>query len=768
MIELGRASEWLALALLLLPGCNSKSSAATVASATPSANVASSAPAPAAAASNSLKGICPDKIVIQTDWFATPERAAAYQLAGPNGTVDKKKGSYTGPLGDTGVTIEVRLGGPFIGFQPIPALMYQDPSIYLGYVATDDAVQAAEKFPTMAVVAPLDINPQILMWDPETYTINGWSDVATTKAKIIYIEGLPFMDYLVSKGFVKASQKDASFDGTPSRFVAERGKLIQQGYASNEPYRWEHDVETWKKPVKFLLVHDSGYEIYPQGLAVRQKDLGRRQRLPQEARAADPEGAGRLHERSRAHQRRAGSHCANVGRRPADHRGRQRRRGGRDERPAHRRQRPRRHARQLRPGARRPHDRASEADLRRAPHARRRRPEGDGHRDQRVHRRVDPPVTKAADPHSPVDLLIAGARLVATCDDQAAEIAAAGSPCETAASRRWAAADEPQRAVGVDASGCLVTPGLVNAHHHLWQNLTRAYRPMTTTDFLGWLGALYPLWSRVDVEAIRALDPGRPGRAGARRLHHDERPPVPAAAGPTEPGRGRDPRRARDGAPLSRHARLGRSRAEHGSPMPDHMLESVDDVLADSARLVATYHERGPDAMMQVALGPHSVFGATSELMREAARLAERLDVRLHTHLSGDRADERYCLDLHGCRPVEWFESLGWASPRTWVAHCFFPNDDEIARLCRAGVGVAHCATAGLLMGVGVAPVVELRRAGVPVGLGVDGSSNSDSSSMWLEARMAMIANRFRSGPAAFGARDALEMATRGARLPRP
>jgi hypothetical protein len=222
-----------------------------------------------AQAKGSLKGICPDKIVIQTDWFATPELAAAYQLIGAGGTADKKKGMYSGPLGTTGVEVEVRLGGPFIGFQPVPALMYQDPSIYLGYVATDDAVQAAEKFPTMAVVAPLDINPQIVMWDPGTYKIDTWADVAKTKAKVTYVEGMPFMDFLVSKGFVTKDQKDASFDGTPSRFVAERGKLMQQAYASNEPYRWEHDVEGWKKPVKFLLVHDSGFSIYPQGLAVR-------------------------------------------------------------------------------------------------------------------------------------------------------------------------------------------------------------------------------------------------------------------------------------------------------------------------------------------------------------------------------------------------------------------------------------------------------------------------------------------------------------------
>jgi len=118
--------------------------------------------------------------------------------------------------------------------------------------------------------------------------------------------------------------------------------------------------------------------------------------------------------------------------------------------------------------------------------------------------------------------------------------------------------------------------------------------------------------------------------------------------------------------------------------------------------------------MVQVALGPHSVFGATSYLMRQTAILADRLDVRLHTHLSGDRSDDAYCIGLYGCRPVEWFESLGWATRRTWVAHCFFPSDAEVARLGACGVGVAHCATAGLLMGVGVAPVPELRAAGAP------------------------------------------------------
>jgi len=265
----------IALSALLATQCQKKTEPLPEPAAPPAP--APAAPAPAAAApagpSVALKGICPDKIVIQTDWYATPERAVSYQLVGPNGTIDKKHGTYAGPLGTTGVSVEVRLGGPFIGFQPIPALMYQSPEIYLGYVATDDAVQAATKFPTKAVVAPLDINPQVLIWDPASFTVAGWPDIAKTKAKVLYLEGLPFMDYLIAKGFVTKEQKDASFDGTPSRFVAAAGKIVQQGYASNEPYRWEHDVPGWKKPVKFLLVHDSGYQIYPQGLAVRASQL---------------------------------------------------------------------------------------------------------------------------------------------------------------------------------------------------------------------------------------------------------------------------------------------------------------------------------------------------------------------------------------------------------------------------------------------------------------------------------------------------------------
>ncbi|MFF5032383.1 hypothetical protein [Nocardia salmonicida] len=235
-------------------------------------NSATSVPGPTG--QGVLAGVCPSTVVIQTDWFATPERAAAYQLVGPNGTVDVKKGAYSGPLGDTGVNVEVRLGGPFLGGQPVPAQMYQDQSITLGFVPTDDAVRAQSKFPVTGVFASLDVNPQIVLFDPATYPqITSWKDVPASGAPVVYSEGKLFMDYLIAHGDVKPDQADASFDGTPSRFVAERGRVMQQGYVSNEPYRWEHDVKGWLKPVKSLLIHESGYEIYPHAWSVRAGEM---------------------------------------------------------------------------------------------------------------------------------------------------------------------------------------------------------------------------------------------------------------------------------------------------------------------------------------------------------------------------------------------------------------------------------------------------------------------------------------------------------------
>jgi cytosine/adenosine deaminase-related metal-dependent hydrolase len=165
---------------------------------------------------------------------------------------------------------------------------------------------------------------------------------------------------------------------------------------------------------------------------------------------------------------------------------------------------------------------------------------------------------------------------------------------------------------------------------------------------------------------------------------------------------------------------------------------------------------------VQVALAPCSPFSVTPELMRATAELAERLDVRLHTHLAEDRDEDTYCQDVYGCRPVELFEEVGWGSDRSWVAHCVYPNADEIARLARWGTGVAHCPSSNQMIGAGLAPVAEFRAAGVPVGIGCDGSASTDSASLWMESRNALLLGRLRGGPEAMQARDALEMATTG------
>jgi cytosine/adenosine deaminase-related metal-dependent hydrolase len=206
---------------------------------------------------------------------------------------------------------------------------------------------------------------------------------------------------------------------------------------------------------------------------------------------------------------------------------------------------------------------------------------------------------------------------------------------------------------------------------------------------------------------------------------------------------------------------MSRSQKDGGLP-PDSVVQDPDEILADSERLVGLHHQRDRHAMVQVALAPCSPFSVTPELMRDTAALAERLDVRLHTHLAEDRDEDTYCAETYGCRPLEYFEDVGWASDRSWVAHCVYPNQAEIEKMGTWGTGVAHCPSSNQILSAGLAPVHEFRAAGVPVGIGCDGSSSADSASLWMETRNAMLLGRLRHGPEAMQARDALEMATLG------
>jgi cytosine/adenosine deaminase-related metal-dependent hydrolase len=322
--------------------------------------------------------------------------------------------------------------------------------------------------------------------------------------------------------------------------------------------------------------------------------------------------------------------------------------------------------------------------------------------------------------------------------------------------------DEPHADVVIDATDCLVTPGLVNTHHHLYQNLTRAFPPMTNAALFGWLKTLYPLWSTLDEEAAHVS-----AWVGLAEL---------ALSGCTtstdhlyvHPAGGGDLLSAEIAAAQDLGVRFHPTRGsmslsvKDGGLPPDSVVQDHDVILAESKRAVERHHDRSHGAMVRVALAPCSPFSVTKQLMIDSARLAEDLDVRLHTHFAENAEDDDYSLATFGCRPTDYLEETGWCTDRAWVAHCVMPNADEVQRLGRARIGVAHCPSSNLILSSGISPVVDLRAAGVHVGLGVDGSSSADSASLWLEARQAMLLAKLKNGADQGTARMALEVATRG------
>ncbi|MDP4702410.1 MAG: 8-oxoguanine deaminase, partial [Ilumatobacteraceae bacterium] len=362
------------------------------------------------------------------------------------------------------------------------------------------------------------------------------------------------------------------------------------------------------------------------------------------------------------------------------------------------------------------------------------------------------------------DLLVRNALLVATVDAARRElpggwvaitnglISGVGSSLDVA----------PDAAEVIDASNCLVTPGLINTHHHLYQNLTRAYPPMTNAPLFGWLQTLYPLWRAIDEEAVHVS-----AWVGLAEL---------ALSGCTtstdhlylHPHGAGDLLTAEIDAAKDLGMRFHPTRGsmslsvKDGGLPPDDVVQDDDDILRLSAEAVAKHHDRAHGAMVRIALAPCSPFSVTEQLMVRSAELAEQLDVRLHTHFAENSEDDAFSLATFGCRPMEYLERTGWCTNRTWVAHCVMPNEDEVKRLGAAGVGAAHCPSSNLILASGISPVVDLRAAGVHVGLGVDGSSSADSASLWLEARQAMLLAKLKSGAHGGTARMALEVATIG------
>ncbi|MBF6128278.1 8-oxoguanine deaminase [Nocardia brasiliensis] len=312
----------------------------------------------------------------------------------------------------------------------------------------------------------------------------------------------------------------------------------------------------------------------------------------------------------------------------------------------------------------------------------------------------------------------------------------------------------------IDGRGCLLTPGLVNTHHHLYQWITRGLAADNT--LFEWLTTLYPIWAGIDEDAVRVAATG--GLAALARTgcttstdHHYVFPreggdvlgaEIAAAA---EVGLRFHPCRG--------SMDLGQSA---GGLPPDHVVQPLDTILADSADAVARHHDPSFDSMLRIALAPCSPFSVSSELLRESAVLARDLGVRLHTHVAETIDEQDYCAQTFGCTPAEYMAQLGWVGSDVWWAHAIHLDDTAIATMAKTGTGVAHCPTSNARIGAGVARTADLVRAGVPVGLGVDGAASNEASSMLEEPRNALFFARNRGGPRAMTTRTALALATIG------
>ncbi len=317
----------------------------------------------------------------------------------------------------------------------------------------------------------------------------------------------------------------------------------------------------------------------------------------------------------------------------------------------------------------------------------------------------------------------------------------------------------------VDASGMLVLPGLINTHHHLYQTLTRAVPGAQDVGLFPWLKRLYPIWARMTPD-----DVGLATRVGLLELAHSGCTTVfdHQYLWPNGSSVGDQVAAAHELGVRFHASRGSMSLGESkGGLPPDSVVEDEDAILEDCLRVIAAYHDPSPGSMTQVVVAPCSPFSVTPELMRAAADLARDQKVRLHTHLAETMDEEHFCLETFGARPVRYAEDLGWAGDDVWFAHGVFVDRDEIGRMAAAGTGVAHCPTSNMRLASGIAPVAGYLAAGVPVGLGVDGSASNDGSHMLGEARQAMLLARLAAAPSLAGgpqmaARTALELATLG------
>ncbi|SDD42194.1 8-oxoguanine deaminase [Paraburkholderia lycopersici] len=312
----------------------------------------------------------------------------------------------------------------------------------------------------------------------------------------------------------------------------------------------------------------------------------------------------------------------------------------------------------------------------------------------------------------------------------------------------------------IDAGGHLVTPGLVNTHHHMYQSLTRAVPAAQDAELFGWLTNLYRVWANLTPEMIEisTLTAMAELLLSGCTTSSDHLYIYPNGS------RLDDSIRAAQRIGMRFHASRGSMSVgqKDGGLPPDSVVEREDAILADTQRLIETYHDEGRYAMLRVVVAPCSPFSVSRDLMRESAVLARQYGVSMHTHLAENVNDVAYSREKFGMTPAQYAEHLGWVGRDVWHAHCVQLDDHGIGLFGRTGTGVAHCPCSNMRLASGIAPVKKMRLAGVPVGLGVDGSASNDGAQMVAEARQAMLLARVGFGPDAMTAREALEIATLG------
>ena len=365
-------------------------------------------------------------------------------------------------------------------------------------------------------------------------------------------------------------------------------------------------------------------------------------------------------------------------------------------------------------------------------------------------------------------ILIHNIAYIATMDDAGTELCDGWILVDGPAIHSLGAGQPPppepgEERVCIDAGGAIALPGFINTHHHLFQSFHRAIPMVQDAKLFDWLLGLYEIWREITPEDVRIsahVGIGELLLSGCTTIadHY--------YVFPTEQSQ-----RLIDETIFAARelgARFHPSRgsmcrgASQGGLPPDDVVQSPDVILADSQRLIERYHDPDQYSMCRLALAPCSPFSVTDQLLVESAKLARAYGVRLHTHLAETVDEEAYCLDMHGCRPLAYMDSVGWLGPDVWFAHGVYLDDAELSLMASSGTGIAHCPTSNLRLGSGIARIPRAIEIGVPVGLGVDGSASNDSSDMIREIQICTLIHRVGTTVDAMPARLALQLATRG------